>query len=52
MVNTWISEDQEFISSSLGADGQSILKHQQKEYGHKTLVARLEFLNILFDLLI
>ncbi len=51
MVNTWISEDQKFISSALGADGQSILKQQQKEFGHKTLVSRIEFLNILFDLL-
>ena len=51
MVNTWISEDQKFISSALGVDGQSILKQQQKEFGHKTLVSRLEFLNILFDLL-
>jgi len=51
MVNTWISEDQKFISSALGADGQSILKQQQKEFGIKTLVSRLEFLNILFDLL-
>ena len=49
MVNTWISEDQKFISSALGADGQSILKRQQKEFGTKTLVSRLEFLNILFD---
>jgi len=52
MVNTWISEDQKFISSALGADGQSILKQQQKEFGHKTLDSRLEFLNTLFDLLI
>ena len=51
MINTWISEDQKFISSALGADGPSILKQQQKEFGHKTLVSRLEFLNILFDLL-
>ena len=51
MVNTWISDDQEFISSALGAHGQSILKQQQKEFGHKTLFSRLEFLNILFDLL-
>ena len=51
MVNTWISEDQKFISSALGADGQSILKQQQKEFGHKTLVNRLVFLNTLFDLL-
>jgi len=49
MVNTWISEDQKFISSALGTDGQSILKQQQKEFGRKTLVSRLEFLNILFD---
>ena len=52
MVNTWISEDQGFISSALGAEGHSILKQQQKEFGHKTLASRLEFLNILFDLLI
>jgi GMP synthase (glutamine-hydrolysing) len=51
MVNRWISEDQKFISSALGADGQSILKQQQKEFGLKTLDTRLEFLNILFDLL-
>ena len=52
MVNTWISEDQKFISSALGVDGQSILKQQQIEFGHKTLDSRLEFLNTLFDLLI
>ena len=51
MVYKWISEDQEFIYSALGANGQSILKQQQKEYGHKTLNLRLKFLNILFDLL-
>ena len=51
MVNTWISEDHKFISSALGADGQSILKQQQKGFGQKTLDSRLEFLNILFDLL-
>ena len=51
MVNTWIIEDQKFISSALGTDGQSILKQQQKEFGLKTLESRLEFLNILFDLL-
>ena len=51
MVNTWILEDQKFISSALGADGQSILKQQQNEFGNKTLDSRLEFLNILFDLL-
>ena len=51
MVNTWISEDQKFISSALGPDGQLILKQQQKEFGNKTLISRLEFLNILFDLL-
>ncbi len=51
MVNTWITEDKTFISSALGADGQFILKEQQKEYGQKTLDSRLEFLNTLFDLL-
>ncbi len=51
MVNTWIKEDKTFISSSLVVDGQSILKQQQKEFGQKTLNSRLEFLNILFDLL-
>ena len=51
MVNTWITEDKKFISSALGGDGQFILKRQQKEFGHKTLESRLEFLNILFDLL-
>ena len=50
MVNRWIEEDKEFISSALGINGQSILKKQQKEYGKKTLEARLEFLNILIDL--
>ncbi len=52
MVNKWIQEDKEFISSALGEDGESILKMQQKEFGNKTLKARLEFLNTLFDLII
>ena len=51
MVNKWISEDHDFIFSALGGDGQLILKQQQKEYGLKTLDSRLEFLNIIFDLL-
>ena len=51
MVNRWIEEDKNFVSSSLGSDGQSILKKQQKRYGDKTLKARLEFLNSLIDLL-
>ena len=50
MVNRWIEEDNEFISSALGINGQSILKKQQKEYGKKTLEARLEFLNTMIDL--
>ncbi len=50
MVNTWIEEDKEFISSNLGIDGQSILKKQQIEYSNKTLETRLLFLNRLFDL--
>ena len=50
MVNRWIEEDKKFIDSALGRDGQSILKKQQKEYGDKTLEARLEFLNILIDI--
>ncbi len=52
MVNRWINEDMEFISSALGRDGQSILRRQQQEYCNKTLEARLVFLNTLFDLLI
>ncbi len=51
MVNTWITEDQKFISSVLGADGQCILKQQQKEFGTKTLAFRLKFISTLFDLL-
>ena len=51
MVKTWISEDEKFISSVLGSNGQSILKKQQKEFGHKTLDSRLMFLNKIFDLL-
>ena len=51
MVNRWIIEDKKFISSTLGVNGQSILKQQQKEFGHKTLDSRLKFLNNLFDLL-
>ena len=50
MINRWIKEDDKFISSALGQEGQSILKEQQKEFGDKTLEARLEFLNILIDL--
>ena len=52
MVNRWIEEDKEFISSALGINGQSILKNQQEEYGKRTLEARLEFLNTLIDLVI
>ncbi len=52
MVNRWIDEDKEFISSALGINGQSSLKRQQKEYGQKTLEARLKFINILIDLVI
>ena len=51
MVDTWIKEDKEFISSALGEYGQSILKKQQKEFGAKTLDSRKLFLNTLFDLL-
>ena len=51
MVNTWIAEDKKFISSALGSDGQSILKKQQDEFGYKTLASRLEFINLIFDLL-
>ena len=50
MVYRWIDEDKEFIYSSLGKKGQSILHKQQKQYGNKTLKARLEFLNTLVDL--
>tara|TARA_Y100001968_G_scaffold301576_1_gene313942 strand:- start:112 stop:843 length:732 start_codon:yes stop_codon:yes gene_type:complete len=50
MVYRWIEEDKKFIFSALGEDGQFILKMQQKEYCNKTLEARLEFLNTLFDL--
>ena len=50
MVNRWINEDDKFISSALGKDGQSLLKEQQKKYSDKTLEARLEFLNTLIDL--
>ena len=52
MVNTWIAEDEKFISSALGKDGSSILKKQQKEFGHTTLSYRLELLDALFDLII
>ena len=51
MVERWIKEDKEFISSALGRDGQSILKNQQKNFGSRTMGSRLEFINILFDLL-
>ncbi len=51
MVNTWILEDRKFIYSALGANGQNILRDQQQEFGYKTQEYRLEFLNILFDLL-
>tara|TARA_B100001250_G_scaffold401963_1_gene414467 strand:+ start:1439 stop:2170 length:732 start_codon:yes stop_codon:yes gene_type:complete len=50
IVYRWIEEDKEFISFALGNDGQAILKKQQEKFGNKTLKARLEFLNILIDL--
>ena len=49
MVNRWIEEDNEFITATLGLDGQSILKEQQQEYEHKTLQSRLQLLHKLFD---
>ena len=52
MVNRWIEEDKNFVSSALGRYGQSILKKQQREYGNKTLEDRLVFLNTLIDLVI
>ena len=51
MVNRWIEEDKNFIFSAFGRDGQSRLIKQQREYGDKTLEARLVFLNTLIDLL-
>ena len=51
MVDTWISEDQEFITSALGKNGQSLLKQQQREFCHKTLDFRIKFINAIFDLL-
>tara|TARA_Y100001968_G_C19269559_1_gene673518 strand:- start:181 stop:912 length:732 start_codon:yes stop_codon:yes gene_type:complete len=51
MINKWITEDEKFISSGLGTNGQSILKQQQRKFGKKTHYARLELLNIIFDLL-
>ncbi len=49
MVNRWIEEDIEFITATLGLEGQSILKQQQKDYGDKTVQSRLTLLNKLFD---
>ena len=49
MVYRWIEEDKNFIFSALGADGQCILKLQQKKFGYKTIDSRLELLNSLFD---
>tara|TARA_Y100001968_G_scaffold2437_1_gene2051 strand:- start:540 stop:1265 length:726 start_codon:yes stop_codon:yes gene_type:complete len=51
MINRWITEDKKFISSALGANGQSILKKEQIDYCNITLESRLEFLNNIFDLL-
>ena len=50
MVRRWIEEDKNFVLSGLGRDGQFILRKQQREYGNKTVEARLEFLKILIDL--
>ena len=49
MVVRWVEEDRIFISSALGIEGQALIKKQQKEYGNKTFLARLELLNKLFD---
>ena len=51
MVNTWIKEDKKFICSALGKDGQFILRQQQKEFVHKTLNSRIDFIHTLFDLM-
>ena len=50
MVYKWIEEDKKFISRTLGIQGQSFLKKQQKKYGNKTQEARLEFLRTLIGL--
>ncbi len=49
MVNRWINEDAEFITSTLGAEGKSILQQQQQYYGNKTLQSRVALINKLFD---
>ena len=49
MVNSWIEEDIEFITATLGLDGPSILKQQQLDYGYKSHESRLKLLNKLFD---
>ena len=49
-IYRWIDEDEKFISSALGKGGKSILIKQQKEYGNKTLKARLVLMNTLIDL--
>ena len=51
MTERWINEDKLFISKGLGANGQSILRKEDKQFGEKTIMKRKLFINDLFNLL-
>ena len=51
MINKWIKEDKEFILEGLGANGQEILKEENKKYIDKTFFKRKLLINKLFELL-
>ena len=51
MVNKWLKEDREFILEGLGANGQEILREENKKYIDKTFLKRKLLISKLFELL-
>ena len=51
MLSRWILEDKDFIIKALGVDASKIIKEQQKKFEYKSLKSRIDFINMIYDLL-
>ena len=51
MINEWIDGDSDFIKLSLGSNASKILKEQSAKYLLKSKEERIEFINLIFDLI-
>ena len=51
MIEMWIKEDKEFIFKGLGANGQEILREENRTYSDKTFLQRKLLISKLFELL-